>query len=75
MQKYKQEETFDISKHVSSKILNTPNMLGFHLNLSHNKTQAFTWPKHIKQKIKDETWNEKSLKKLTNSAIGMWFSS
>ena len=48
-QKHKQEESFVISQHISSKInpRHVPTflkVLGFYLNPSHKKTQAIMWP-------------------------------
>ena len=54
-------------------VLTLSNVSVFHLNLSHNKDQAFTWPKHIKTEDQRETWKWEKVEKLTNSAIGMWF--
>ena len=50
MKKYRQKVSFDIFKHISSKINpkhvpTPPNVSSFHLKSSHNKTQTVTWPK------------------------------
>ena len=50
MQKHRRKVSFNIFKHIWSKINpkyvpTPPSVSGFHLNPSHNKTQMFTWPK------------------------------
>ena len=48
------------------------NVSGFHLNASHSKTQAFTWPKTHQNEISERNLKmRKKFEKLTDSAMRM----
>ena len=78
MQKHKQEVSFNIFKHISSKINpkhvpTPPNVSGFHLNPSYNKTQAFTWPKTYQNERSMRNLKMRKVWKTYRLVIRMWF--